>query len=72
MASTLTAVVVLVAFGSLSLVTARPTASHQQGVSEQRYYTFFPQQQASKDVEEQADASPIDQIVDAYNGKTVY
>ena len=74
MTSTFTFIVVLVAFGSLSLVTARPTASHQQGVSEQRYYPgpFIPYQQASKDVEEQADAATVDQIIDAYNSKSIY
>lgn len=67
MTSTFTFIVVLVAFGSPSLVTARPTSSHQQGVSEQWYYNLFPQQQASKDIKEQAEAATVDQIVDAYN-----
>jgi hypothetical protein len=68
MASTFTTAVILVAFGLLSLATARPTASHQENVNEQGYYTFFPQQQAAKDLEEQADAATVDQLVDAYNG----
>ena len=73
MTSTITAAIVLIAFGSLSLVTARPAANHQQGVSKQRYYsTFFPQQPASKDIEEQAEAATVDQIIDAYKGKSVY
>ena len=73
MISTFTFIVVLVAFGSLSLVMARPTASNQQGISEQSYYTLYPlYQQASKDVEKQADAATVDQIIDAYNSKSVY
>ena len=56
MTSTFTAAIVLIAFGSLSLVTARSAASHQ----------------ASKDIEEQAEAATVDQIIDAYKGKSAY
>ena len=66
MPSTFTAVV-LVTFGLMSLVTARPTVNHQHNVNEQHYQTFFPQQQASKDLEGQADAATIHQMADAYN-----
>ena len=68
--SSFTAVVV-VTFGFLSLVTARPTVSHQQNVNEQDYYTFFPQQRL-KDLKEQADAATVDQIVDAYDSMYAY
>ena len=64
-------VVVVVTFGFLSLVTARPTVSHQQNVNEQGYYTFFPQQR-SKDLKEQADAATVDKFVDAYDSMYVY
>ena len=70
MTSTFT--VVLVSFGLLSLVTARPTVSRQQNVNEQGYYTFFPQEQGSRDLEEQADAATFNQIVDAYNSMYAY
>ena len=63
--------VVLVTFGLLSLVTARPTVSHQQNINEQGYYTFFPQQQGSRDLEEQADAATF-KMVDAYNCMYAY
>lgn len=64
--------VVLVTFGLLSLVTARPTVSHQQNINEQGYYTFFPQQQSSRDPEEQADAATFGKMVDAYNCMYAY
>ena len=69
---TSTVTVVLVTFGLLSLVTARPTVSHQQNINEQGYYTFFPQQQGSRDLEEQADAATVGQMVDAYNCMYAY
>ena len=54
--------VVLVTFGLLSLVTARPTVIHQKNVDEQGYTAlkFLPQQM-------QADAASVSQFVDAYN-----
>ena len=55
MTSTVTAAIVLIAFGSLSLVTARPAAI-----------------QVSKDIKEQAEAATVNQIIDAYKGKSVY